>query len=164
MAESTDKTVLINTGIRELIFPLSAYGKSKVVDTRGALPAIESVRLMPGINIPMHRAIVGVARRPLTEAELKHVLEGDNMRRLVETGVIVVTQDLTTNVNVSERAKLARSSSDVLCLRAWLGQETNDKVKAEIQAQLAEIEQTRAEGDYRDVRSDRNADSASPGF
>ena len=164
MAESTDKTVIINTGVRELIFPLSAYGKSKVVDTRGALPAIESVRFMPGINIPMHKAIVGVARRPLTDAELEHVLKGENRRRLVETGVMVVTQDLTQNVNVSERAKLARTSADVVCLRAWLGQETNDKVKSEIQAQLAEIEQTRAEGDYRDVQTDRNADSASPGF
>ena len=165
MQEITDnKIIVINTGVRELIFPLDKYGNSKVTDKRGALPSIESVRFMPGLNIPLHSAVVGPARRPLTETELDHVLKSEHMRRLTDTGTITVTKDLATAVTVNERAKLARSTSDVVCLRAWLGQESNEKVKSEIEAQLAEINENRPEGDYRDVKIEKPSDSASPGF
>lgn len=165
MAELTDnKIVFINTGLRELIFPIGAYGHSKVTDKRGALPSIESVRFMPGINLPMHSAIVGVARRPLTETEMELVLKSDQLKRLTDNGAIQVTKDLETSVGVNDRSKLAKSSSDVLCLKAWHGQETNAKVRAEIEAQLTEIGQTRAEGDYRDVKAERPGDGENPGF
>lgn len=156
------KLCIVNTQVRELDLPLGAYN-SKITDKRGALPPIESVRLMPGMNLPMFSASIGQSRRTLTEAEIKVVLESSHMKRLVETGTIVLADSLG-DISVNERSRIAKTTSDTTVLEAWAGQETNERVKADIAAQLAEIQVTRPDGDYRDVRGARPGDQASPGF
>jgi hypothetical protein len=167
---TADTIIIINNRVGELGFYLTPYGRVAGVNptakgtqpfSKDSLQPLEKVRFMPGMNLPMVSAVVGAARRACTEDEVRHVLQHQDFKRQTELGTLAVYKSLT-EIPVSERSKIARNCSDTHVLRAWLEQETHDKVKVEIQAQLTEINDKGNDGDYRDVRNARPEHSDHP--
>lgn len=170
--KTSEHTIIVNNRVGELGFYLSAY--ARVAQPRGgsasgspvskdSLQLLDKVRFMPGMNIPQHSAAVGQGRRAVTDEELAEVLKHPEFKRQVEMGTITVYKSLA-EISVAERARIAKNCSDTTVLKAWLGQETHDKVKQEIAAQLAEINDKGSEGDYRDVREPTPEHNNHPGI
>lgn len=161
--KNTESCCIVNNRVGELGFFLGSYGASKIVDKRGALTPPDKIRFMPGLNLPEFSAVVGAQRRAVDQAELKHVLEHVDFKRLCDMGTITVYKNIG-DISITEKIRIARNCSDTVVLRAWLEREASDKVKVEIAAQLAEIDDKGNDGDYRDVRGAVAEHSDHPGL
>lgn len=165
MSSDSDIEIIVNNTKHEVGIPFGEYSKVLVPGKGSAegkgdkAPAgvpsktPDVLRLMPGINLPVASGVVGQARRQLKPDEVGRVLAHPQATRLTERGMLGTFKKLG-EIPTGSRIDIAKNSADVVALRAWLGQETDPKVKQAIEEQIKEIGETFGEGgDYRNVES-----------
>lgn len=161
----SDIEIIVNHTKHEIGMPFGEYskvlvpGKGTTGEGKSAAPAgvpsktPDVLRIMPGINLPAVEGVVGQQRRKLKPEEIEKVLEHPQAKRLLERGHLGTFKKLA-EIPTGVRIEIAKNSADVTALRAWLGTETDPKVKQAIDEQIKEIGETFGDGgDYRNVES-----------